>query len=269
MQLGVMSTSLAVSGLEEAFRQAAEVGADGLELAYKADNDTKALHREDHADTLIELSGAHGVAIAGLALVSLCRSPSLIGAGSYVRAATRTISQALLVAAEVGAEMVLVPFFGKNTIEIEQELQRAADALLEMVEYAEAAGVVIGVESTLNFNQQQFLLNHLGNTGDVKICFDTGYALARKLDVAGGIRDLGPGAIAQVHFRDVRIAEGRPPDFDVALGEGDVDFHAVVQALRAVRYDGWVVLETPSGNDPVAAGKRNLEFARDVLAAEA
>jgi len=269
MQLGMMSTSLAASGLEETFRQAAEVGVDGLELAYKADNDAKALHREQHADTLNELSRRHGIAIAGLALASLCRGPSLIGAGSDLQAAKRTICQALQVAAQVGAEMVLVPFFGKNTIEIEEELQQAADALLELVEHAEAAGVVLGVESTLNSNQQQFLLNHLGNTAGAKICFDTGYALARKLDVAGGIRDLGPGAIAQVHFRDVRIAEGRPPDFDAALGEGHVVFRAVVQALRAVGYDGWVILETPSGDDPVAAGRKNLRFARDALAARA
>ena len=152
-----------------------------------------------------------------------------------------------------------------NIIELEEELTNAADALLPMVELAEQAGVVIGVESTLNFDQQQFLLNYLGGSGDVKIYLDTGNSLARKRDLAMGIRDLGRDAIAQIHFKDVSITEGQRPNFDVALGEGDVDFQAVTRALRAVGYDRWVIMETTPGDDPLEAGRKNIEFARSVL----
>ena len=66
---------------------------------------------------------------------------------------------------------------------------------------------------------------------------------------------------------DVRLGEeGHPPDWDVALGQGDVDFAAVASALKAMGYDGWVILETPATDDPVAAAQANLDFARQLLA---
>ena len=85
--------------------------------------------------------------------------------------------------------------------------------------------------------------------------------------MATAIRDLGREAIGQIHFRDVRISEGQPPDYNLALGEGNVDFRAVVQALRAIGYDGWIILETPPGADPLASASANLAFARDALKA--
>ncbi len=267
MKLGITRTALGAKGLREVFQRAAEIGAEGLEVSYQTDNDARALTQANHPKQLVKLSRTCGVAVPSLALGVLCKRASLIGTDSQIAEAKKMIRQALFVAAEAGAKVVQVPFFGKNAIEVEDELSQAADALLDLVESAEEASVVIGLESTLNFDQQEFLLNHLGNTGDVKIYVDTGDALARKLDVASGIRNLGGDAIAQIHFKDVHISEGQPPDFNVALGEGSVDFQAVAQALRAIGYDGWAVVETAPGDDPLAAARANLEFARKVIAA--
>ena len=267
MQVGIMSTTLAANGLTETFRKAAEAGAGGLELAYETANDVKALRGADHAKTVGDLAESTGLAIPSLALMSLCKTPSLIGTESEWQQARKMIGQAIEVAAQLGAQTLTIPFFGKNAIELETELTRAADALLELIDDAAKAGVVLALASTLNFDQQQFLLDHLGNTGDAKICLDTGAALARKLDVPTGIRDLGGEAIAQVHLKDVRIADGQPPDFDVALGEGDVDFRAAIQALYRVGYDGWCIIDTPPKDEPVAAAMKNLQFATGAVAA--
>jgi sugar phosphate isomerase/epimerase len=32
--------------------------------------------------------------------------------------------------------------------------------------------------------------------------------------------------------------------------------------MRDIGYDGWLVLETPAGDDPLDSAKRNLEFVR-------
>ncbi len=265
MKLGIASTALDTQGLEKTFQRAGEVGAKGLEITYLTAKNAKALARKDHVQKLNQLSESTNVSVCSLALGVLCEEPLLIGPARQAATAKQLIEQALCVAADVQAAVVLLPFFAKNAIEVETELNRAIEALLDLAESAEQAGVILGVESTLNFDQQRFLLNNIGHLPSVKIYQDTGNALARKLDLATGIRDLGPEAIAQIHFRDVKLGNNKPPDFSIPLGSGDVDFAAVVRALQAVNYDGWVVLETPPGADPVASGKTNLLFAREQL----
>ncbi len=265
LQLGIASTALDAEALGAAFERAAKMGAEGLELSYCTEKDTKALWEGDHPKQLGDLARSCGVAIPSLGLSALTRKTSLTGAAKQIESGKKLIRQALTVAAEVNAKVLLLPFFGKNTIETEDALTRAADALLDLVEPAEDAGVILGIESTINFSQQRFLLDHLGNTGYVRIYPDTASALVRKLDLPTGLRDLGAEAIAQIHFRDVRITEANPPDYEVALGDGDVDFRAAAQTMRAIGYEGWVILETAPTDDPLAAGKKNLQFARELL----
>jgi inosose dehydratase len=57
------------------------------------------------------------------------------------------------------------------------------------------------------------------------------------------------------------------------LGDGDIDFGAVVAALRKYRYDGWWVLEQdtiltgePHGEGPVADVGRSADHLRGLLA---
>ncbi|MHC4294082.1 MAG: sugar phosphate isomerase/epimerase family protein [Planctomycetota bacterium] len=264
-QLGISSTALKVDNLGEAFQHAVEIGAEGLELSYDTDKETKVLFQVRYPEQLSKLAQTSGVIISALGLSSLCYKPSLIGTPKQIEAAKKLIYQGIYVAGECGIKVLRIPFFGKNKIETEEELTRAANALLEVVESTETSEVIIGIESTMNFNQQRFLLDHLGNTGGVRIYQNTATALARKLDLPTGLRDLGSEGIAQIHFKDVRVEEGQPPNYDVALGEGDVDFRALAQALRAIGYEGWVILEAPPTDDPIAAGKKNLQFAREIL----
>jgi len=266
MQLGIMDTIVRAENLDQSLQAAAALGAEGVEVFYRQAN---SLEQPGHAKYLKELSGKHGVAIPSLCLGFLAQQPSLIGPAEIVATAQVLIRRGLSVAAEIGAAVILVPCLGKNAIELEDELTRTADALEELVDEAEDAGVIVGIESNLNFDQQRFLLSCLGNPQHAKVYYDTANTLSRKLDVAIGIRDLGLEAIAQVHFKDVRLSEGEPPDYDVALGKGNVDFRAVAQALRAIGYDGWIILETPPVDDPLRSAAANLAFAREVLGIQA
>jgi len=266
MRLGIVHTAVGETGLDASFQRAAEIGFEGIEVHYTDADEVRALRRAGHAGELRKLRQKHGLDVAGLTLGALCRKPTLIGRPQEAAKARDLIGTALSVASEAGVRVVVVPFFGKNAIELEEELNRAAEALLALVEQAEQAGVVMAVESTLNFSQMQFLLSYLG-TGNVGICLDTGDATARKLDVATGIRELGTGAIVEVHLKDVRTVEGAPPDFVPGMGDGYVDFRAVAHALRAVGYDGWAVLETPPGDDPLGNAQANLTYARAIFGA--
>jgi hypothetical protein len=74
------------------------------------------------------------------------------------------------------------------------------------------------------------------------------------------------GRLARVHLKDFRRAVGTLAGF-VPLGDGDADWPAVIAALRAVGYDGWVTPET----EPVRAlpdgGVRDLAQRIDGLLA--
>lgn len=268
MRIGIVHPALGAETLTEVFARAAEVGAEGVEVHYASPAIATALGQESHVEELKAAAAQAGLLVPGLYLGCLCAEPALIGRPEIIEGAQRLVLRALHAASQIGAEMVTVPFFGKNAIEVEGELTRAADALLELVEPAEEEGVVLAVESTLAFHQEEFLLNHLGNTPDVGVCCNTAVALSRKLDLVTGIRHLAPQAIAQVRFKDVRMVEGEPPDFAVRLGEGNVDFRAIAQAIHAVGFDGWIIVDPPTCEDDrraVAEAAEAVEFARSAL----
>ena len=263
MRIAMRSTSAGTKDIERAFALIGQAGADGIEVSYAS---PKAFDNwSSHAKELAKLSAKCKLPVPSLNLTFLCNAPYLIQTGALSNRGKQAVLDALTIAAAIKAGVVLVPFFGKNAIELEKELSAATEILAELVEGAEEVDVVLGIESTLNTNQQQFMLDQLGNSPCAKIYYDTGDVAARKLDVASGIRDLGADRIAQVHIKDVCLIEGKPPDFDVALGEGNIDFRAVANALQAVGFDGWAVLETPPSDDALASAKRNISFARDLF----
>jgi sugar phosphate isomerase/epimerase len=77
-------------------------------------------------------------------------------------------------------------------------------------------------------------------------------------DVITEIKKLGRERICEVHLK-----EG--PEM---LGSGKVSWPAVVRALREIKYDGWIILETSSPSGDVAADTRkNLNYVKNLLKA--
>ena len=271
MKIGYMSGSLSPE-ITAAFDLAAAVGADGIEVCYR-DEQTPLLRQADHGQWLAQQASDRGLEVCGLVLSTLCSGLPIIDPVDStpatrvdnIPAIKELFAAACGVAKAAGTNRILLPFFGKNIIEVDRELERAIVGIGELVDIAEEAGVIIGVESTLNFNQCRYLLGQFADTDVVKIYQDTGNALGRKLDLPTGLRDLGRDSLAGMHLKDVKMSMSEPPDYNVRLGAGDVKFRAVLSALQAIGYDDWLVLETPPGDDPLANGKADMAFARNLL----
>jgi L-ribulose-5-phosphate 3-epimerase len=75
-------------------------------------------------------------------------------------------------------------------------------------------------------------------------------------DVVEEIRWLGGARICEVHLKD-------NPHY---LGEGKIDFRAVVDALADVGFDGWAQLETDCPTSVEDDMRRNLKFIRRLIA---
>ncbi len=113
----------------------------------------------------------------------------------------------------------------------------------------------------------------------VGLCLDTGhitYGGGSPLDL---LRRYG-NRVWHVHFKDCEpvIAErARTDGWDYLaairhglfceLGRGSVDFHSVLEDLRARDYQGWIVVEQdvlPSLGSPLASATRNREYLRSL-----
>ena len=66
--------------------------------------------------------------------------------------------------------------------------------------------------------------------------YDVGNSTKNGFDVVEEIRWLGGARICEVHLKD-------NPHY---LGEGQIDFTAVIDALADIGFDGWAQLETDS-----------------------
>ena len=70
--------------------------------------------------------------------------------------------------------------------------------------------------------------------------------------------------IAALARQDRNLVEGKGPPF-CEIGLGMVNFAAVVQALRAVRFTGWVVVELDTGNSTLGGPDASAAENRDAL----
>lgn len=107
------------------------------------------------------------------------------------------------------------------------------------------------------------------------LVFDTGHWSFGGGDPVTGVRQFAD-RIWHVHFKDhdpAVAAQSRIEEWDgptsvgkgifPELGQGDVDFPGVLQALKDINYDGWIVAEQdvlPGSGTPKESAQRNRDY---------
>ncbi|HOK47909.1 MAG TPA: sugar phosphate isomerase/epimerase family protein, partial [Bryobacteraceae bacterium] len=168
------------------------------------------------------------------------------------------LEQTIAGAAALGAKNILVAFFGKgNLVENgrvkEDEFKVVVERLRAAAPRAADAGVILAVESMLNAEQNERLLDAVGHPA-VRIYYDV--FNTKSYGVPAEIRRLGR-RISQLHYKN-----------GPRYLEDDADYFAqVTAAVQEIGFSGWVVLETSSpSNDRVADARRNGAFVRKLFA---
>ena len=171
------------------------------------------------------------------------------------------LTQCIDAAKELGVSNLLIAFFGKGDLQVnrkikEDEFASVVARLKDAAPRAKDAGVTLAVESMLNSDQLQRLLDAV-NSDAVSIYYDvynTGKTM--RYDSPAEIRKL-KGRITQFHYKN-------GPDY---LDADKPYFEAVTAAINDIGYSGWIVLETsaPSKNG-IADAKRNGDFVRALFA---
>ncbi|MGE0481970.1 MAG: sugar phosphate isomerase/epimerase family protein [Phycisphaerae bacterium] len=248
--------------LAEQLAAARSAGFAGVELVIAADTPLRADQPLDAFAQARRIADDAGVALVGLAC-PLYFQTHFASADPADRARAVDLTIALLdraVAAQVDALVIVPAVVGRTADPTPQAsyadaLNRTFDALAELRFEAESHGVTIALETVWN----RFLLSPVEtsdllervNSPCVGVCVDTGNVLATSYP-QDWIATLGR-RVVRVHAKDYDLCKPGRSGF-CPLGEGSVDWSAVISALRRVRYDGPVIYE--GGGEPAEACRR-------------
>lgn len=188
----------------------------------------------------------------------------------YRRIRTEHTKRALSLAAELGAPCVTTepggPLEGRTWNEC---LKLFVEELKPVVEHAEKVKVPLLVEpepDLLIETADQYLefAKHV-QSPYLGLNFDIGHFFCVKDDPAATVHKLAP-LIRHVHLEDIAATRVH---HHLVPGEGVIDFHATLKALKQVGYAGWVTIElyTYHENPDVAAKtarERVLKIAGEV-----
>jgi len=170
--------------------------------------------------------------------------------------AQRWVAESIPITRNVGARVILLPFFGKGALQTRQEMDFVADYLREIAPEAEKAGVVLGLEDTCSAEDNARMLERARSRA-VRVYYDIGNSTNGGFDVVREIRWLGGERICEFHLKD-------NPNF---LGQGKIDIPAVIEAIAEIGFRGWAHLETTTPTKSVEDDMTvNLRYVRGLIA---
>ncbi|MEW6250585.1 MAG: sugar phosphate isomerase/epimerase family protein [Planctomycetota bacterium] len=247
---------------EEQIRAAAAAGFAGIELTVGAQEPLRPDTPPSAFRELARCAAAAGIQITGVA-TGLFWEYNYAAPDPAGRERARELTLRLLddaAAAGAGAVLVVPAVVGcwsepRPQVSYADALHRTLEALDELRFEAEARAITLAVENVWN----RFLLSPVEaadlidrvNSPYVGFYLDTGNTLAFGYP-EDWIRTLG-GRIVRVHAKDYDLRRPGADGF-CPLGEGSVDWAAVMQALAEVGYDGPLTYE--GGADPAEMCRR-------------
>ena len=252
MKKGISIWSFPAMSLAESFALAKDAGFEGVEVALAADGEVNLKSTEK--DLLKVKADAENAGIELYSVASgLYWDNWLTSDDKAERENAKDIVKIHLnAAATLGADTILVVPGSVNAdfisetkvVDYKTAYERSLEAFMELREYAEKCGVSIGIENVWN----KFLTSPMEMRGFIDTIgsdfvgsyFDVGNVLFNGYP-EHWINILAE-KIKKVHFKDYRKAAGGLHGF-VDLLAGDVNYPAVMDALKSVGYDGWVTAE--------------------------
>jgi sugar phosphate isomerase/epimerase len=250
-KIGAPDWNLKLEGKVESIALAKRIGLDGVQVSLGVGE--KALPLSDPAVQRSFLDESRKV---GLPLASVCLDILHKNGLKSDPLGQRWVADSIPIAKDLDVKVVLLPFFGRWALQTPAEMDRVGDTLKEIAPMAEKAGVVLGLEDTISARDNVRIMDR-ANSPAVLTYYDVGNSTKGGFKVVEEIRWLGKDRICEVHLKD-------NPHY---LGEGTIDFPAVVRTLADIGFAEWAQLETDSPSGDVAADMgRNLKYVRGLMA---
>lgn len=247
-RVGAPDWNLKQTAKLESVALAKKIGFDGVQISIgrKMELNDKALQQSFLAESKR----------LGQPVASLCLDILHVNGLKSDPLGQRWTAEAIPIANALGIKVILLPFFGKWALKTQAEMDFVGDALKEVAPAAEKAGVILGLEDTISARDNVRIMER-SKSPAVLTYYDVGNSTQNGFDILEEIRWLGRARICEVHLKD-------NPSY---LGQGKINFPAVVDVLADIGFDKWAQLEcdAPSGSveDDM---KKNLGFIRGVIA---
>ncbi len=251
--------------VEQVLADARDLGFAGVELSGKFPRDPKEL--------------AHLLDRYGLELVGGWYSASLLARTAQEEIAALGDHLALLHA--LGTSVFVIAEtsnaihgrrdcpLSKSPVLEEGEWKQFGERITEVADFIESSGLRLAYHHHLGtiVETAEELDRFLDSTGEsVGLTLDTGHAALGGIDPLRVIRK-APERIAHVHCKDIRrrvfesvvkregsFLDGVIEGMFTVPGDGDLHFSALMEALAAAGYSGWIVIEAEQ--DPAIANPR-------------
>lgn len=252
LRLGVTDWNLRKGADSGSVALAAAIGFEGVEISFgrKTDDGRLPVDRPEAVAAYKAALQKHGIGIAGTCVDRLHTNCLKNDAG-----ARKWIQDSIRLTRELGAKVLLLPFFGDCGLKTREEMDATAAALKDLAREAAANGVTLGLENTVSAEDNARILDQVGSPG-LKVYYDPGNSINWGHDPYKELRWLGAGRICQIHIKD-------NPHY---LGEGRLRWPELLQIIAEIGFQGWANLETdaPSGNVE-ADMRRNLAYIRSEM----
>jgi L-ribulose-5-phosphate 3-epimerase len=246
LRIGVTDWSLNLDGNPDAMGLAASLGFDGVQISFgqKLVDGKLPMDNPEVIANYLSLSKEHGIRIDGTSM------------DQHTSLDPKWMLDSIRLTRALNTTVLELPFFGPSAIKTKTDMEHAGDVLRDLAPEAAKAGVILGLENALSAEDNARIIERSG-TASVKVFYDVGNSTAAGFDPAKEIRWLGRERICQFHFKD-------NPHY---LGEGNIQFAPIVQAIRDIYFVGYANLETNSPSGKISADmSRNLTYIRKVIA---
>lgn len=252
LKIGVTDWNLRLTGDVSAVGLAAKLGFDGVQISLGRTPVNGKLPLDDPGIQAQYIAAAKEHAIP---LDGTCLDILHVDHLKNNSQAQKWVADGIRITRNVKTKVILLPFFGKAALSTHDEMDHVADILKELAPEAEKAGVIMGLEDTISAEDNVRIMDRAGSPA-LQVYYDVGNSTQGGFDVVKEIRWLGARRICQIHLKD-------NPHY---LGEGKIDFPAVMQAIADIHFTGFANLETDCPSKSVENDMvRNLKFIRGLL----
>jgi L-ribulose-5-phosphate 3-epimerase len=238
-----------VSGMELGRR----IGLDGLQVSLGTAADDMKLRRKEVQRAYLNAAQQTGIQIASLAIGEMNNIPYKSDPRPE-----QWVSDSVDVCQALGCKVVLLAFFGNGDVKGDRAgTDEVIRRLRKVAPKAEKAGVILGFESWLSADEHLDILQRVGSPA-LQVYYDVANSHKMGYDIYKEIRQLGKARICEFHMKENASL----------LGQGEIDFGKVRQAMDDIGYEGWMQIEgaVPSGQPMFDSYQKNCAFLRRTFA---
>ena len=225
-----------------AFKLAKEIGADGLEVDMGGLGDRETFDNKLAIDSVrkqfLATSKEMNLEICSLGMTGFF-------AQSFAKRPTalQAVQDCINTAKQMNVKVAFLPLGVQGDLVKNPELRPAIVERLKAVgKMAEKAGVVIGIETSLDAKEELKLLKDIGSPA-IKSYFNFANAVKNGKDISKELEILGKNEIVQIHCTD--------EDGVWLQNDTKIDLKKIKYTLDKMDWSGWLVIErSRDANDP-------------------